>query len=130
MMANNPKFMALLEEMRKTHESKNADYAKADNPYSNFEGTAELAGVSIDTVFRVLMGVKLMRLRELQGSKMPNNESIQDSRKDLAVYAALYASYFFNKDIKISAPLAEAIHQGGMLQGVAAQGWGTGKDRY
>jgi hypothetical protein len=79
-----------------THQKKSHDYATVDNPYSNFETAATLAGVDVDTVFRVLMGIKMARLRELLGpsTREPNFESVQDTRKDLAVYAALYASYF------------------------------------
>lgn len=93
-MAANPKFDALLAKMQATHDLKNADYAKAGNPYSNFEEAAAVAGTDADTVFRVMIGIKLARLNELLSSgKIPNNESIQDSRLDLAVYAALWASY-------------------------------------
>lgn len=92
-MSRNPRFDALLDQMKATHESKNADYAADDNPYSNFELAATIAGCSVATVFRVLMGVKQARLNELLKGKTPNNESIEDTKLDLAVYAALYASY-------------------------------------
>lgn len=93
-MATNPKFDAHLEKMRKIHEAKNHDYAKDTNPYSNFEETARFAGVTVDQVFRVMIGTKLSRLNELLAAgKEPNNESIQDTRDDLSVYACLYASY-------------------------------------
>ena len=78
--------------MAETHDKKNADYAHAGNPYSNFEEAAATAGVSVDAVFAVLIGIKLARLKALKG-KAPNNESVQDSRLDLAVYSALWASY-------------------------------------
>lgn len=43
----------------------------------------------------LLVGVKLARLRELTSAgKTPNNESIADTRTDLAMYAALWASYY------------------------------------
>lgn len=96
-MPRNPKFEALLDEMREVHESKNRDYASDENPYSNFEVAARIAGLfpdPIDQVFATLVGVKLARLAELKGKgKMPNNESIADTQLDLAVYAALWASY-------------------------------------
>ena len=94
-MAKNPKFDALLDRMRDIHDRKNADYASGDNPYSNFEEAARSAGVSVDTVFAVLIGIKQARIKELTTKdKTPNNESLQDSRLDMAVYAALRASYF------------------------------------
>ncbi len=83
--------------MREIHASKNADYCgegAAINPYQNFEDAAAFAGCSVDTVFRVLMGIKGARLKALLASgRPPNHESIDDTRKDLAMYAALYASY-------------------------------------
>lgn len=96
-MANNPAFSALLDEMRELHFSKNHDYAQDGNPYSNFCQAAEVAaGFSgIDAVFATMIGVKLARLRELTSAgKTPNNESIDDTRKDLAMYATLWASYY------------------------------------
>lgn len=96
-MANNPAFSALLDEMRELHFAKNHDYAQDGNPYSNFCQAAEVAaGFSgIDAVFATMIGVKLARLRELTSAgKTPNNESIDDTRKDLAMYATLWASYY------------------------------------
>lgn len=93
-MAANPKFHALLKRMAETHDRKNHDYAQSGNPYSNFEDAAKFAGVSVDTVFNVLIGIKQARLVELLSSgKTPLNESVQDTLLDRAVYAALQASY-------------------------------------
>jgi hypothetical protein len=90
----NKYFNAVLDQMRSIHDRKVADYASTQNPYSNFEMSAEVAGVPVETVFRVLIGVKLARLAELlNNAKTPNNESIDDSIIDLANYAALWASY-------------------------------------
>lgn len=95
MVGTNPKFDALLTKMSEMHEKKAADYSHAGDRYSNFREAAVAAQTDISTVFKVLMGIKMARLNELEGmGKKPNNESIQDSRLDLAVYAALYASYF------------------------------------
>jgi len=92
----NPAFNALLAEMAALHDSKNADYAQSGNPFSNFEQSAQVAaGFSgADAVFATLIGVKLARLRELLSTgKTPNNESIDDTRKDLAMYATLWCAY-------------------------------------
>ena len=96
-MANNPKFDALLEEMHALHARKNADYAQDGDPLSNFRQAAQVAEgfTGVDAVFASLIGVKLARLRELTSAgKVPNNESIADTRTDLAMYAALWASYY------------------------------------
>jgi hypothetical protein len=90
----NPKFHAFLAEMAQIHDKKSHDYAKDSNFYSNFEEAAATAGISVDAVFMTLIGVKLARLRELMASgKIPNEESLYDTRLDLAVYTALWASY-------------------------------------
>ncbi len=94
----NPKFKSQLQRMAELHDKKNHDYAQVNNPYSNFEEAAASAGVTVEQVFLTLIGVKLARLKELTtANKTPNNESIQDTRMDLAMYAALLASYF-NED--------------------------------
>lgn len=93
-MARNLRFEQLLNDMRELHSRKNHDYAKDSNPYSNFEEAADVAGCSVDTVFRVMIGIKLARLKELLASgKTAQNESVQDSRMDLTMYAALWTSY-------------------------------------
>lgn len=90
----NPKFHAALDRIREIHDKKSSDYANDANRYANFEQAAATAGCSVDTVFGVLIGVKLARLAELTKSgKIPNNESIQDTRLDLAVYSTLWLSY-------------------------------------
>jgi hypothetical protein len=94
----NPKFNALLETMRELHDRKVQDYASSTNPYSNFERAASVVEgfhLPIDQVFAALIGVKLARLAELtQPGRTPNNESVQDTRRDLANYATIWASYY------------------------------------
>ena len=91
----NPKFDQVLQKMKAMHDKKSQDYANDTNRYANFEHAATSAGTTVDVVFRVLIGVKLARLSELQGKgKAPLNESIMDSLIDLAVYSTLYASYY------------------------------------
>lgn len=89
----NPKFTDHLERMAAVHDAKSDDYATTADPLSNFKFAATVAGTDTDTVFRVLLGVKLARLNELLGKgKTPKHESIDDSLLDLSVYAALWAS--------------------------------------
>lgn len=90
----NPYFHELLKRMAETHDKKNHDYAKGDNPFSNFEEAAAFAGVSVDRVFAIFIGTKQARINELVGGgKTPTNESLADSYLDLAVYATLRAAY-------------------------------------
>lgn len=97
---DNPKFNSLLVRMREIHARKNADYSHG-SPYSNFEEAAIASGTTVSQVFRTLIGIKLARLTALekQGTA-PQNESIQDTYLDLAVYAALMASYFLDAPVK------------------------------
>jgi hypothetical protein len=93
----NPKYHRLLEALRDLHDAKSHDYAEADNPYSNFEYAATVAERftdPLDRVFATLLGIKLARLAELTAAgKTPKHESLQDTRRDLANYAAIWASY-------------------------------------
>lgn len=94
-MGLNPKFDRVLARMAQIHDSKSQDYARPDNRYSNFEFAGQLGAMFSrkgDIAFAVLIGVKLARLSELQ-HRPPQNESVADTRMDLAVYAALWASY-------------------------------------
>lgn len=89
-----PPFDLVLEEMRALHTRKKHDYAKDNNAFSNFEEAAAFAGVDVDTVFRVIIGIKIARLKELQTSgKTPQNESLDDSQMDLTMYGALRRAY-------------------------------------
>jgi len=91
----NPYLASVILDVMKMHTSKAHDYATPENPFVNFEDVAMMAGTDVDTVFRQFIGVKLARLKNLLvGGKTPNNETIDDTRLDLAVYALLYLSYY------------------------------------
>jgi hypothetical protein len=92
-VANNPKFREVLEKLTVLHNKKSNDYAQNNDYYSNFKFAAFVAGVTVDQVFRVMLGIKLARLKELKSGKTPNFESIQDTILDLANYGCIYASY-------------------------------------
>jgi len=89
----NPKFSNLLDKMAKIHNKKNQDYASDSNTYSNFEFAATYAQVPLYKVYLVLEGIKTARLHELLGKgKTAQNESIDDTLLDKAIYAAIAAS--------------------------------------
>lgn len=96
---SNPKYHAALKELAELHDKKSLDYADTSNGnwYTNFEEAAATAGIDVEEVFMALIGVKLARLRELKKKGLtPQNESVQDSRKDLANYSILMYSYFID----------------------------------
>lgn len=110
-MGCNPKYDALLARMQEMHDRKSQDYASDANRYSNFEFAGMLGAmfsIPADIAFAVLIGVKLARLGELKGKgKTPNNESVEDSFLDLAVYASLWASYWTSTPEKQTELLAD-----------------------
>lgn len=91
----NRHFNSLLDRMRATHDKKSADYASDSDPFSNFRYAAQVAEsfTGVNQVFATLIAVKLARLAQLHGGKVPNNESIEDSHLDLATYCAIWSSY-------------------------------------
>jgi len=95
-MVNQP-FIDLLQQMADIHDRKSNDYARDDNPYSNFEFAAAVADQfthPVDRVFATLIGVKLARLGQLLGAgKDPSNESVDDTMVDLNVYSGLWTTW-------------------------------------
>lgn len=95
------------------HEKKNRDYSELENAYSNFEYSAKVAAQFtniIDRVFAVLVSTKMARIAELtKPGKIPNNESLDDSYLDMAVYAAIWASYNIGRKSLENVPFALSI---------------------
>ena len=120
-IADHPVF-AVFDRMRATVESKANDYADDSNVYSNFEGAAFLAGITVDEVFMTLIGVKVERLRQLMAGKEPNHEAIDDTRIDLANYAALWQGYVEQEAsyLRLGTIVSEALgRSSSMGEGVA-----------
>ena len=87
------KFNDALELMREMHVRKQADYAR-DGEFDNFELTSQITGLTVEETFLAQIGNKMARIKTLRAKDgKPNNESLQDSRYDLAVYAAMYFAY-------------------------------------
>lgn len=92
--------LAVINEMKEIFERKNADYAGNRSEFFNFEYAALVAGPfedPVDRTFAVMIGVKLGRLIALQGREA-QNEAVEDTYKDLATYAALWAGYRSNPE--------------------------------
>jgi len=97
---SSPKVKEIVNKIIAIHEKKSADYAKDDNPFSNFERAALLASWfddPVDKVFVTMLGIKLARLAELLNGKSPKNESIEDSFLDYDTYAVLWYAYYLTK---------------------------------
>jgi len=88
-------FYSLLEEMAETHDRKSHDYASNSNPYGNYYFAGMLSTLfshsEQDAGFIGRIGEKVYRLANLESSqKMPSNESIEDTERDIAVITCLW----------------------------------------
>jgi hypothetical protein len=106
-MSENPELVSLLDRVRETHKKKNSDYSNPEKGeyYSNFEYAALVAdrfSNPIDRVFATLIAVKMARLQELtQPGRVPNNESVDDTRLDLSTYCCIWTAYHQSKIDKL-----------------------------
>ncbi len=120
-IADHPVF-AVFDRMRDTVKSKANDYADDENVYSNFENAARMANVTVDQVFMTLIGIKVERLRQLMEGTVPNHEAIDDTRIDLANYAALWQGWV-EQEAKyelLGSIVSDALHRGSTMgEGVA-----------
>lgn len=84
----NPAFVALVDEIKALHESKNHDYAQDDDPLSNLR-KCERMGVPAFKGVLVRLTDKWSRIEQLSAGKAPKHESLRDSLIDNAVYSLL-----------------------------------------
>jgi hypothetical protein len=83
-----PRFHALLDEIGKLHDKKQADYGRDDDPFANVRASSDW-GVSA-WVGALIRGTdKVKRLQKAAQGRTMANESVEDSMMDLAVYALI-----------------------------------------
>jgi hypothetical protein len=87
-IVRNPKFHALLDEVRTLHDSKSHDYTPDSDPLSNLR-KCELMGVPAWKGVLVRLTDKWSRIEQLSNGKVPKHESLRDSLIDNAVYSLL-----------------------------------------
>lgn len=90
-------FYALLEECANIHDKKSHDYANNDDPYGNYRFAGFLASMFShspdDAGFVGRIGEKIYRLANLErDGKVPLNESVEDTERDIVVICALWMS--------------------------------------
>ena len=94
-----PFFYRLLERMAEIHDRKSADYASNDNPYGNYLFAGEMSKLfddPDDAGFLSRIAEKIYRLANLENStvngtsKIPQNESIEDTETDICVITLLW----------------------------------------
>ena len=85
-------------------QNKNDDYSQEDNPFSNFEFTAEASNVKVEQVFLMQLADKMARLRECFDKPVSVlDESLEDTLRDMANFCALCAGYLkknLDNDVK------------------------------
>jgi len=91
-LRGHPRFYELLDEMRRLHDAKAADYSP-DEPLENLRVSAEWAGIEPWRGVLVRMGDKWMRLVNLcrrGGQHEVPDETVKDTALDLANYSLLF----------------------------------------
>ena len=92
-------FSEALERILKIHESKAHDYTD-NREFGNFEDAARASGVTVAQAIEVLIGTKEARRQNLEhNSVLTNNEPIEDTLLDRAVYCIIrYAYHLYLQD--------------------------------
>jgi hypothetical protein len=90
-----PTFYNFLHEMAEIHDVKSHDYASDSDPFANYEFAGHMAIMfkhsAIDAGFSGRLAEKLYRLYILESTgKIPKNESVADTERDIAVIATLW----------------------------------------
>lgn len=98
-MRRNKTFDDLMDSIKELYDKKNHDYADKNNPYSNFEFAVSVINLfnnPVDQVFACMIGIKLDRLGQLLSGKTPNNESIEDTMRDLTTYCGIWTARYID----------------------------------
>jgi len=96
----NPEFNSLLDKIGKMHDSKNADYANETDPFANFR-MCENMGLPAWKGCMVRMGDKFQRLSEFARKGTVENEKIEDTFLDLAVYSLIGLLLYQEKHVEL-----------------------------
>jgi hypothetical protein len=93
----NPNFYKLLERLAELHDRKSHDYASNDNPSGNYHFAGQVAAMFShspkDAGFAGRIAEKVYRLANLEsGGKIPKNESVEDTERDICVITLLWMS--------------------------------------
>lgn len=85
---NSERFHQLLSELGELHDRKQSDYGRGDDPFANVR-TSEDWGVPAWVGAMVRASDKVRRLQSLVANGKLENESAEDSLRDIAVYAII-----------------------------------------
>lgn len=87
-MGGSTRFHEILKELGDLHELKNKDYGREGDPYANVRGSLDW-GVPAWVGAMVRATDKVKRLQQYVRSGTLANEGVEDSLRDLAVYAII-----------------------------------------
>lgn len=82
------RFYELILELIELHDRKQADYGRDKDPFANVRG-ANMWGVKPSLGAMIRMGDKFGRLQSFAQKGKLENESLEDSLRDIAVYAII-----------------------------------------
>ena len=85
---NSARFHELLAESGELHDRKQADYGRGDDPFANVRSSEDW-GVPGWVGAMVRLNDKVKRLQNLVANGKLENESAEDSLRDIAVYALI-----------------------------------------
>ncbi len=88
MTQGDPRFHAILDEMRALHDRKAADYGLGEDPLANVRASKEF-GVPAWVGCMIRANDKVIRIKSMATKGTLKNESVEDSLIDLAAYAIL-----------------------------------------
>lgn len=86
--AGDPRFHALLREIGRLHDRKQADYGRAEDPFANVRASADF-GVAPWVGAMIRANDKMRRIQRFAQRGRLHNERVEDSLMDLAVYALI-----------------------------------------
>ena len=83
------RFLDLLDEMRRLHESKSADYGSETDPLANIRQGAEFVGIEAWRGCMVRIADKVQRLKTFCRTGRLVHEGVRDTLLDLSAYSLL-----------------------------------------
>lgn len=85
---NSARFHQILQELGELHDRKQQDYGKGDDPFSNVRASTDW-GVKSWVGAMIRLNDKVKRLQKAAAGGTLANEGVEDSLRDIAVYAAI-----------------------------------------
>ena len=82
------RFHQILNELGNLHDKKQADYGSAANPFANLKASEEF-GIPAWLGAVIRLNDKIARLKSFAIKGEIKNESVEDSLRDIAVYAVI-----------------------------------------